>query len=108
MLYFVVSTGLVAHKLEEAAVNVVDLVLDMQQGITDTELASPGDGKAGILEIEKKLLTITPLCKGVFYMLPIQYNDRIFVRYFESGSYTGVFLKVLPLLTLYVPKRCKS
>ena len=59
----------------------MELVFNMEQGLCDEGYFSPGN--PGILAIEQQLLEIaaTPdLLQGLFYMLPIKHEDKVYVR----------------------------
>ena len=59
----------------------MELVFNMEQGLCDQGYFSPGNPR--ILAIEQQLLEIaaTPkLLQGLFYMLPIKHEDKVYVR----------------------------
>ena len=59
----------------------MELIFNMEQGLCDQDYFSPGN--PGILAIEQQLLEIaaTPeLLQGLFYMLPIKHEDKVYVR----------------------------
>ena len=56
-------------------------VFNMEQGLCEQGYFSPGN--PGILEIEQQLLEMaaTPgLLQGLFYMLLIKYEDKVYLR----------------------------
>lgn len=59
----------------------MELVFNMEQGLCEKGYFSPGN--PGIIGIEQQLLEIasTPdLLQGLFYMLPIKYEDKVYLR----------------------------
>ena len=59
----------------------MELVFNVEQGLCEQGYFSPGN--PGILAIEHQLLEIaaTPgLLQGLFYMIPIKYEDKVYVR----------------------------
>ena len=59
----------------------MELVFNMEQGLCDQGYFSTGN--PGILAIEQQLLEIAAipgLLQGLFYMLPIKYEDKVCIR----------------------------
>ena len=59
----------------------MELIFNMEQGLCGQGYFSPGN--PGILVIEQQLLEIaaTPvLLQGLFYMLPIKHEEKVYVR----------------------------
>ena len=61
----------------------ISLVLDMENQIIQTELISDDPNLPGILSLEYSLLDIGSnpcLTQGIFYMMPITFGNKVFVR----------------------------
>lgn len=68
--------------LEECTEYGVDLVRDMEEQLYNLELFCPPSA-SGILQLEHSLLEVggfPSLLQGLFYILPIFHNGKLFVR----------------------------
>ena len=73
-------------------------VMDIQQSDSDQSCLP---GYPPIIKLEQSLLEVAAdpdLLYGLVYILPIKYHQKLFIRYFEAGSYTGFFPTCLELL----------
>ena len=79
-----------------------EAVFDMEQCMHQEGFIDVENKKAPMMTLEKNLLTITPtsITQGVFYILPIVnvHMNRVYLRYFESGCYTGFLPKAIDIL----------
>ena len=84
-----------ATKIQECAQYGIEMVRNMEEAIIGNDLfcKNPEDPKykfKGIIMLEQDLLELgatTSVAQGIFYMLPLKYQGRVFVRYLATGRY---------------------
>ena len=62
----------------------MQLVMDMEEGLCDKDLFCPESKEGGVLSLEQILLDVSSnpsVTQGVFYMLPIYHQGKLFIRY---------------------------
>ena len=73
----------------------------MEEYVSNLNLTGTGKKKAGIGLLEQNLMDVgscTQVAQGVFYILPIFHDNKLFVRYIETGVYCGFLQAALELL----------
>ena len=81
----------------------IPLVWQMEKTLSDQEFVNfdhQGSNNPGIVHFESSLLdaAASKSILGVFYILPLIFEDKIFLRYIESGCYEGFLNKALSLV----------
>ena len=79
------SISSIIDQLEECSEYGIGLVRDMEDAIFDAGLFSnaPDNRNPGIVLLENSLLDVgacTTVAQGVFYMLPLFYEGKLFIR----------------------------
>ena len=86
----------VHQALQKCTEHGLRLVNEMENQLHKDQLFSPN--KPGIIKLEHSLLkaaAIPEAVQGLFYMLPLYVDGKLFIRYMESGCYKGFLPKAL-------------
>ena len=73
----------------------------MEQALVDLYSCAEHKTYPGNIPLEYnlfKLASIPDLLQGMFYMFPLFHEGKLFIRYLETGSYSGFLDHILPLL----------
>ena len=73
----------------------------MEQALVDLYSCAEHQTYPGNIPLEFnlfKLASIPNLLQGMFYMFPLFHEGKLFIRYLETGSYSGFLDHILPLL----------
>ena len=87
--YFSETLSGIIDVIEECTDYGVNLVKDMEELLYEEKLFCPGEQKAGIVQLETALLQaggFPNMLHGLFYVLPLYQDGKLFVRY--VGDYS--------------------
>ena len=100
-IYNSVEISTVLDKLHQCAWDGIELVLSMEQALVDLYSCAEHQTYPGNIPLESnlfKLASIPNILQGMFYMFPLFHEGKLFIRYLETGSYSGFLDHILPLL----------
>lgn len=100
-LLFTANLSTIKDKLEECREFGIDLVIEMEEYLSEMNLSGTGTNKAGIALLEQNIMDVgswDKVAQGVFYLLPIFYHNKLFVRYIETGIYCGFISTAIEML----------